>query len=122
MSQQDQQAYEQPLEKHRLEIEDYSVEFEDRLEAGEILASIESVSVIAGGGGVWVDVSPEFHISGEIVTDDTVAQFRMGEAGTDEQDSEPDYFVRVIVTTTNGRKLVSNHALLLSEQADPNAP
>lgn len=121
MSQIDAAAFEQPLEKHRLEIEDYSVDFAGRLSTGETLSSVSAVRVLHGSPGSWINVSSQFGITNIGTSGDKVL-FRMGAATTGNQDANSDYYVRVQVSTSAGRSLTSVHVLYVSEQADTSAP
>lgn len=114
-------ANSRPLEKHRLAVEDYAVDFADVLSTGETLSSAGSVTVTIPATGADTDVSSEFNPASVQIVGTTVA-FRLAAAGSGQQDEDRTYYLRVQPTTSNGRQPVSVHRLYVSEVADETAP
>jgi hypothetical protein len=117
----DEQVEGQPLEKHRLEVEDYSVDWARRMTTtSETLSTVDSVTVLQEGVTL-TDVSSEFVITSQSVSG-TKSQWRMGAATTGNQDANEHYLLLVKVSTSTGRKPLSIHRLEVSELADTTAP
>jgi len=122
MSTLDEQAWGALLEKHRLEIEDYSVDFARRLVgSGETLSSVDYVRVYQVTSNGSTNVSTNFWVSSQSVSG-TKVQWRMGEASAGTQDAEATYYVMVRAVSSTGRRPLSVHGLRVHELADPNAP
>lgn len=121
MPKQDLQAFDQPLEKHRLERRDYSIDFTANLDAGEVLGAVESIKVFTPSTPP-VEVTSQFNPQGATISGEKV-NFRLSEAAssTDQDATPPYYLLRAEVSTTNSQQLVSIHALYVSEQADPSS-
>lgn len=117
----DQLANAHPLYKHRIAVDDYAIDFADRLATGETLSSAGTVYVFEPATGADTDVSSEFSVTNTQV-DGTRVEFRLGAGGSGQQDADGTYYLRVQPTTSTGRQPVSVHRLYVSEYADDTAP
>lgn len=114
-------AESQFIEKHRLETRDYSVDWANELATGVSLSGTPTIKVLKYASSAYTDSSSEFTITNE-QTSGTKSLWRMGAAGSGQQDSDVVWYVRVSQATDNTQTLVSVHRLYVTEQADPDAP
>ncbi len=105
------------LEKHRLEVRDYGVEWSGELATGVALSGNPTITIVSSGA----DVTSQFTVTAQ-GTSGTQSVWRMGAAGSAQQDADVTYYLRVTQGTDNGQTLVSIHRLYVTEQADLTAP
>jgi len=121
MSTQFAQAAASPLEKHRLESLNYSVDWAQRLATGVALSGAPAVAVLRDDDDSFTDVSTQFAISSLSISG-TKSLWRLGSASVGDQDADAIYYVRVSQGTDDSQTLVSIHQLIVSELADADAP
>lgn len=117
MSRQTNYAESQFLEKHRLEARDYGVEWSAELATGVSLSGNPTITIISSGN----DVTSQFGVTSQ-GTSGTQSVWRLGTAGSGQQDGDATYYLRVEQDTSNNQTLVSVHRLYVSELADTSAP
>lgn len=115
------QADARPFEKHRLAVDDFEVDWTNRLASGEALSGNPTIIVVTLDSGSVTSATSEFGITNE-TTSGNKSQWRMGAASTGNQDEEDTYYLRVSQATDQGRTLISVHRLLVDEDADTTAP
>lgn len=107
--------------KERKEVDTKTVDFADRLDSGDSVSSLTSITITQQTSSGYKDVSSEFGSPTGTLSGDTV-DLDLGAAASGDQDAGSNYIIRVEVDTTDGETLIATPTLRVTAEGDPDAP